>query len=117
MAQVRSLTSATFDRALATARAPVLVDFYASWCPPCRALAPVLELLACEFDGQIDFYKVNVDEEPELAGRFQVQSVPTLKLYVGEGVYEIPGFVPAAKLRTLLESVARAGSTIALERS
>ena len=118
MAHVQSLTSSTFDRALASATTPVLIDFFASWCPPCRALAPVLDQLAGEFGDRIVFYKVNVDEEPELAGRFQVRSVPTLALFAGgEQIYEIPGYVPPAKLRTFLESVARVGSAVAPERS
>jgi thioredoxin 1 len=112
MAQVQSLTSATFDRALESASVPVLVDFYTTWCPPCRAMAPALDQLAGEFEGQIEFYKVNVGEEPELAGRFQIRAVPTLALFAGgEQIYDMPGFFPPARLRVFLESVARAASS------
>jgi thioredoxin 1 len=117
MSHVRSLDAATFDRAIA-AGTPVLVDFFATWCPPCKALAPVLDQLAGELGDRIAFYKVNVDEEPELAGRFQVRAVPTIAVFLsGKQVSEIPGYVPAAKLRTFLESVARAGSTVARDPS
>ena len=57
---------------------PALIDFYAPWCSPCKALSPVLDELAKEYAGRIDIYKVNVDDEPELASLFQVRSVPTL---------------------------------------
>ena len=118
MSLVRSLDHSTFDNTIRSVSTPVLVDFYATWCPPCRALAPALDQLAGELEGKIAFFKVNVDEEPELAGRFNVRAVPTLALYAGgEQFYEIPGYVPPTKLRTFLESVARAGSGVAHERS
>lgn len=57
---------------------PALIDFYASWCGPCKALAPVLDELSKEYDGRVDIYKVNVDDEEELAALFKVRSIPTL---------------------------------------
>ena len=57
---------------------PALIDFYASWCGPCKSLSPVLDELAKEYSGKIDIYKVNVDDEPELASLFRIRSVPTL---------------------------------------
>lgn len=117
MAQIQPLGASTFDRAIHSATTPVLVDFYASWCPPCRALALHLEKLVGEFEGRIAFFKVNVDEEPELAARFQVSAVPSLQLFAGgEAIYDIPGYVPESKLRTFLESVARAGSGLAFSQ-
>jgi len=62
---------------------PILVDFWAEWCGPCRILAPVIDRLAADYDGQVRFAKVNVDENPELAMRYRVQSIPTLVLFSG----------------------------------
>ena len=64
---------------------PALIDFYAPWCGPCKALSPVLDELAKEYAGKVDIYKVNVDDEPELASLFRVRSVPTLVFTPMEG--------------------------------
>jgi thioredoxin 1 len=117
VSQVQTLTSSTFDRAVSSPTIPVLVDFYASWCPPCKALAPVLDQLSEEFAGRVAFFKVNVDEEPELAARFNVQAVPTLSLFAGgRSLAEIPGYVAPSKLRQFLESVVAVGTRAATGR-
>lgn len=64
---------------------PMLVDFYATWCPPCKQIAPILEELAKEYEGKIDFYKIDVDQEGELAAAYNIRSIPTLFFIPKEG--------------------------------
>ena len=78
-----TLNPETFDSTLAGSQAPVLVDFWAEWCGPCRMIAPVLDEIAREQGEQAVIAKVNVDESPELAARFNVTSIPTLIVFRG----------------------------------
>ncbi len=97
------VTKENFAAEVESSETPVLLDFWASWCGPCRMLAPVLEELAGEFDGKVKFGKVNVDEQPELAMRYGVQSIPTLILFRGgEPVNASVGVVPADSIRAML---------------
>jgi len=83
---------------------PVLVDFWAEWCPPCRMLAPIFEKLAENYGDQIVFAKVNVDELPELAGQYSIRSIPTLLLLrEGEIVEELVGARPYQDLARILD--------------
>ena len=83
---------------------PVLVDFWADWCQPCLAIAPILEKLAGEFDGKFEVAKVNADQEQELAGHFAIKSLPTMKLfYQGQIVDEKLGAVPESEIRAMLD--------------
>src|SRR5438477_12165687 len=79
-----TLTETTFDETLATTDELLLVDFWAPWCGPCRALSPVLEALERNGAGRLRVAKVNVDEEPSLAGRYEIRSIPTI-MCVNEG--------------------------------
>ena len=83
---------------------PVVVDFYASWCPPCRALGPILDRLATEFAGQVKFVKVNSDEEQQLAREFQVTGLPTLVFIKnGQSSGQVAGLPQEAALRAQLK--------------
>jgi thioredoxin 1 len=93
------LTQTTFDETLATTEGLLLVDFWAPWCGPCRAIAPVLDSLVSESGGRVTLAKVNVDEEPALAGRYEIRSIPTILLVKdGRIVDRIVGAVPRATL-------------------
>ena len=93
------LTQATFDETVATTEGLLLVDFWAQWCGPCRAIAPVLDALVSESAGAVKLAKVNVDEEPALAGRYEIRSIPTILLVKdGRVVDRVVGAVPRATL-------------------
>src|SRR5574337_2204835 len=101
------LTEQNFDEALAANQGLVMVDFWAEWCGPCRAIAPVLEELAEASEGRVTLMKVNVDENPGLAARYGIRSIPTI-LFVKEGrvVDRVVGAVPRAKIKDKLDALA-----------
>ena len=85
---------------------PAVLDFYAEWCSPCQMVAPVLEELSDLFDGKVDFYKINVDEENELSAHFNIRSIPTLLLVGSDGaVQRFMGAMSRERLKTLVESL------------
>jgi thioredoxin 1 len=97
---VKEITNQEFDVEVARATAPVLVDFYAPWCGPCKRMAPTIGALAKEFQGSVSFVKVNVDNNPELARRYAVQGVPTLMLFQGgQRRDQVVGLVQKTELR------------------
>ncbi|MCE5218640.1 thioredoxin [bacterium] len=83
MAQVQELTESTFDAEVLKAEAPVLVDFWASWCGPCRMVAPVVEAIAENYAGKVKVGKVNVDQEAALATKYGIRTIPTLLVFKG----------------------------------
>lgn len=100
-----ALTASDFDQLVAGADKPVLVDFWAAWCGPCRPLGPVVEEVAEEMSERLDVYKCNVDEESELAQQFQIVSIPTLILFKGgKAVHTMVGSMPKADLIKEIEA-------------
>jgi thioredoxin 1 len=101
------LTEATFDAEVSGRSGVLLVDFWAEWCAPCRAIAPVLDELARDSAGTVSLAKVNVDENPGLAARYGIRSIPTvLFVKAGKVVDQVVGAIPKAQLRKKLDALA-----------
>lgn len=99
-----TVTDETFEHEVLRNDLPVLVDFWAEWCPPCHMIAPMLAELAGELEGTIAVRKVNTDEHPELGARYRIMSLPTLMLFVdGEPVQALVGARPKARLLKEIE--------------
>jgi thioredoxin 1 len=104
MKNILELSEASFDAEVLKADGPVVVDFYAPWCGPCKMLAPMLEQLAGDFEGKIKFGKLNVDDAQGLATRYGITGVPTLAMFRGgEQVDSIVGLPAARALKAWLE--------------
>lgn len=101
-----TVTDGSFDTDVVKSETPVLVDFWAVWCGPCRMIAPVVEELATEYDGKVRFAKLNVDENPVIAQQYQVRAIPTLLLFKGGRIVDqIVGAVPKRVIKSKLEGV------------
>ena len=95
-----------FQKSVLQCKSPILVDFWATWCGPCQATAPILEELAKEYAGKIDFAKVNVDENSPLASKYGVAAIPTMLIFKdGKAVQQIVGYKPKKELKKSLDAL------------
>jgi thioredoxin 1 len=106
MAEVVTVDDATFDETVLKASIPMLVDFWAPWCAPCKAVAPILDELAQEYEGKVGLARLNVDEAPINASKYGISAIPTMLLFQqGQPVGQIVGFRPKAQLKKALDEV------------
>jgi thioredoxin 1 len=100
-----NVTDATFADEVLASELPVLVDFWAEWCPPCHRLAPVLDELSVEYDGRARIVKIDADRNPETVRAYGIMSMPTLSMFrKGELVSQVVGAQPKAKLRAQIDN-------------
>lgn len=100
---VLTLTDANFDRDVLQSDLPVLVDFWATWCAPCKAIAPLIDAVAADYAGKVKVGKVNVDDNPATPGKYGVRGIPTLILFKGGKVVDqVVGAVPKSQLDALI---------------
>jgi thioredoxin 1 len=108
MAEIQ-LTDDSFDKEVVQSADPVLVDFWAPWCGPCRMLAPVIEELAKEYTGKVKVAKINTDDHPNAASRFKISAIPTLLFFKGGKVAEqLVGVHSKAEIKKTLDSLVAA---------
>ena len=103
MSSAPAVTDSSFDKDVLQSDLPVLVDFWAPWCGPCRMVAPVVEEISKDFEGKIKVFKLNTDENPTVASKYGIRSIPTLMIFKGgQNVDTVVGAVPKANLSSTL---------------
>jgi thioredoxin 1 len=106
MSKPMPVEDGNFDKVVLQAEKPVLVDFWATWCKPCMMVAPIVDELAAEFDGRVDFVKIDIDHNPKTPAKYRVMSIPTLLVFKnGEPVSHMVGLRPKNELKKNLEGV------------
>ena len=99
MGQVKEITSAEFEQEVLQSELPVVVDFYATWCPPCKMLAPLLDTMADKYKDKVKIVKVDTDKNPDLAQKYQIRGVPTLIFFQnGQAIDQQVGLPPVEVL-------------------
>jgi thioredoxin 1 len=103
---INEISDDLFEQKVLQSEVPVLVDFWAAWCGPCRAIAPVVEELATEYAGKLEVFKCNVDENPKTPGQYGIRAIPTLIIFKGGNVAEqITGAVAKSQITAAVEKV------------
>ena len=106
MAEIVDVTDASFQSEVLDSETPVIVDFWAEWCGPCRHIAPIIKQLAADYDGKVKVVKLNVDESPQSAGAYGIRSIPTVLAFRdGQVVEQMMGARPKAAYHELAEKL------------
>ncbi len=106
MAEVTDVTDATFESEVLKSEIPVLVDFWAEWCAPCRAIAPIVKEIANEYGDKIKVVKINIDDSPQTPGSYGIRSIPTVLAFKdGQVVSQLTGARPKADFEELVNNV------------